>query len=248
MLTEQKINDIISKVADTLSLPSWQVAAPLEKKADALHSYIDHTALKADVCEADIRKLCSEAIDYKFKAICVNPTWIGLSKELLAHSGVQLCSVIGFPLGANTSTGKIAEAGDAIVDGATEIDFVQNIAWAKSANYAQIFNEFSTLASVAKSEKILTKVILETCYLSDEEIVASCAIARLASLDFVKTSTGFGSAGATMEHIKLMRLVVGDQMGVKASGGIRTREAALAMIEAGASRIGASSSVDIATV
>jgi deoxyribose-phosphate aldolase len=246
-MTNLQINTIIETVAKALKKSPWQVAEPLdapESSANLAH-FIDHTALKATTNEADIRKLCAEAIQHKFKAVCVNPTWIGLAKDLLAKSEVALCTVIGFPLGANTTTAKLAEAGDAIVDGAKEIDVVQNIAWAKSKNYAQSFEELSTLASIAKPEGVLTKVILETCYLSDEEIVESCAIARLAGFDFVKTSTGFGSAGASAAHIKLMRRVVGNEMGVKASGGIRNKEAALAMINAGASRIGASSSVEI---
>lgn len=243
-MTRDQINTIIADVAHALKKNPWQVAEPLGAPAAAasLNEFIDHTALKATTSEADIRQLCAEAMEYKFKAVCVNPTWIGLAKELLAKSDVEICTVIGFPLGANSTTVKLAEAGDTIIDGATEIDVVQNIAWIKTKNYAQSYEEFSTLASVATPEGVLTKVILETCYLSDEEIVASCVIARLAGIDFVKTSTGFGSAGASVAHIKLMRTVVGENMGVKASGGIRDKAAALAMINAGASRIGASNS------
>lgn len=247
MLNIDQINLIIETVTTQLGKPSWQVdTTAFQPKLDALNTYIDHTALKADVCEADIRTLCAEAIEHKFKAVCVNPVWIPLVSTLLKGSGVETCTVIGFPLGANSSTVKIAEAGDVIVDGATEIDVVQNIAWIKDKKYEQVLEELSTISMVAKSEHVLTKVILETCYLSEEEIVVSCVLARLAEFDFVKTSTGFGTAGASSDLICLMRCSLSrSSIGIKASGGVSTNKAALDMLAAGANRIGTSKGVHL---
>ncbi len=208
-----------------------------------MNKYIDHTYLKAFGTESEIIKLCNEAKTYQFKSVCVNPANVDYAKRLLAGSGVLVCTVIGFPLGANTIEVKMLETLDAVKNGADEIDMVINIAKAKENDYAYLEREIKAVVSAAGGRTV--KVILETCYLTDEEIAASCLAAKAAKANFVKTSTGFGTGGATVEHIRLMRETVGPEMGVKASGGVRNLSEAKAMIEAGATRIGASSGVQI---
>jgi deoxyribose-phosphate aldolase len=207
------------------------------------NKYIDHTNLKAFASLEDIVKLCSEANYYKFKSVCVNPAYIETCKELLKGSEVLICTVIGFPLGQNTTDVKKFEVTDAIAKGADEVDVVLNVAEMKNKNYEYILNELTEI--VKASDGVLVKLILETCYLTKEEIVKACELATKAGIDYVKTSTGFGSDGAKVEDIKLMRKTVGEEMGVKASGGIRTKEDFLKMIEAGASRVGCSAGVKI---
>lgn len=204
---------------------------------------IDHTNLKADSTVEDIKKLCEEAKEYNFGAVCVNPSYVKLARNSLGNSEVKVCTVVGFPLGATPPEVKAFEAKQAIKDGAEEIDMVINIGALRSGDYELIRKDIHEV--VKESGDKLTKVILETCYLTDDEIVKACEIAKEVGADFVKTSTGFGTAGATVEHIKLMRKTVGPSMGIKASGGIRDYETAKAMIEAGATRIGASSSINI---
>ncbi|MHA1284764.1 MAG: deoxyribose-phosphate aldolase [Promethearchaeota archaeon] len=204
---------------------------------------IDHTNLKPDATEEDIKKLCNEAIKYKFGAVCVNPSYVELAAKILKDKDVKVCTVIGFPLGATISEVKAFEAQKSIELGASEIDMVINIGALKSGNYDLVKNDIK--AVIESSKNALTKVILETCYLTEDEIKKACIIAKDSGANFVKTSTGFGSAGATIEHVRLMRSIVGNDMGVKASGGIRTYEFAEKLIIAGASRIGASSSIAI---
>ncbi|WP_167628709.1 deoxyribose-phosphate aldolase [Listeria valentina] len=204
---------------------------------------IDHTALKPETTKEQIEKLTEEAKTYQFASVCVNPTWVKFASSQLADSGVDTCTVIGFPLGANTSSVKAFETKDAILNGATEVDMVINIGALKEGNDA--FVEEDIKAVVEAADGTLVKVIIETCLLTDEEKVRACKLAVKAGADFVKTSTGFSSGGATVHDIKLMRETVGPDIGVKASGGIRTKEDVLKMIDAGATRIGASAGVAI---
>lgn len=205
---------------------------------------IDHTALKPETTKEMILKLTAEAKQYNFASVCVNPTWIELAHEQLAGTGVDVCTVIGFPLGANTSVTKAFEAADAIQKGATEVDMVINIGALKDKNDALVESDIKAVVDAAKG-KALVKVIIETCLLTDEEKERACRLAVAAGTDFVKTSTGFSTGGATAEDIALMRKTVGPDIGVKASGGIRTKEDVDKMIEAGATRIGASAGVSI---
>lgn len=205
---------------------------------------IDHTALKPDTTKEQILKLIEEAKKYKFASVCVNPTWVKQASEKLKDSGIDVCTVIGFPLGSNTTVTKAFETKDAIENGATEVDMVINIAELKSRNDSYVEEDIKAVVEVARG-KALVKVIIETCLLTEEEKVRACELAKKAGADFVKTSTGFSKSGATVEDIKLMRKAVGKDMGVKASGGIHNKENAMEMIEAGATRIGASSGVSI---
>ncbi|RHW34117.1 deoxyribose-phosphate aldolase [Neobacillus notoginsengisoli] len=206
---------------------------------------IDHTLLKANATKDEITKLAEEAKEYQFASVCVNPTWVKTAAELLQDAPeVKVCTVIGFPLGASTPETKAFETKDAIENGATEVDMVINIGALKDGNEELVERDIRAVVDAAKG-KALTKVIIETALLTDDEKVKACELAVKAGADFVKTSTGFSTAGATFEDISLMRKTVGPDIGVKASGGVRSREDALKMIEAGATRIGASSGVSI---
>ena len=205
---------------------------------------IDHTILKAFATTEDVKVLCKEAKEYNFFSVCINPANIELAKKELEGSDVKVCTVIGFPLGANTSEVKAFETKDAIKKGADEVDMVINIGALKDKNYDYVLNDIKAVVDAA-DKKALVKVIIETCYLTDEEKKIACELSVKAGADFVKTSTGFGTGGSTPEDIKLMREVVGPNIGVKASGGVRNQEDAKAVIEAGCSRIGASASVTI---
>ncbi|EPY10431.1 MULTISPECIES: deoxyribose-phosphate aldolase [Paenibacillus] len=205
---------------------------------------IDHTMLKADAVQADIAKLVEEAKQYQFASVCVNPTWVAYCAEQLAGTEVKVCTVIGFPLGASTSAVKALETQDAIAGGATEVDMVINIGELKAGNDEFVLKDIEAVVKAA-SGKALVKVIIETCLLTDEQKVRACELAVKAGADFVKTSTGFSTGGATREDVALMRKTVGQQTGVKASGGVRSLEDVNNMIEAGATRIGASSGVSI---
>ncbi|WP_371731582.1 deoxyribose-phosphate aldolase [Thermococcus sp. MV11] len=209
--------------------------------------YIDHTNLKPYATKDDIIKLCDEAIEYNFYAVCVNPYRVRLAKEYLREkkADVKVASVIGFPLGATPTEVKVFEAKRALEDGADELDMVINIGAMKDRDYDYVKRDIEEVVKVAHEKGAKVKVIIETCYLTEEEKVKACELAKEAGADFVKTSTGFGTGGATVEDVRLMRKVVGPEMGVKAAGGIRTYEQALAMIEAGATRIGTSSGVKI---
>lgn len=206
-----------------------------------LASYIDHTLLKPTATKADILKICDEAKQYHFASVCVNPCWVALCAEALKGSGVKVCTVIGFPLGANTSEIKAQEAALAIKQGAQEVDMVINIGALKEGNTDYVYQDI--LAVRKASEGKVLKVIIETSYLTDEEKKTVCKLSAKAGADFVKTSTGFSNAGATAEDVKLMKEASGIK--VKASGGVRTKEDALKMIEAGASRLGASAGIKI---
>lgn len=208
-----------------------------------INKYIDHTLLKPETTAAMIDTLCAEAKQYDFASVCVNPAWVKRAAGNLAGSSVKVCTVVGFPLGANTSETKAAETRDAVANGATEIDMVLNIGALKSNDLELVKNDIAAVVKAAAGN--LVKVILETGLLTDEEKVTACKLAVEAGADYVKTSTGFGPGGATVEDIALMRKTVGPDIGVKASGGVRDRAAALAMIEAGATRIGASAGVAI---
>ena len=206
--------------------------------------YIDHTLLKANATEAQIRRLCEEASEYHFASVCVNTCYVPLAAELLKGSGVKTCCVVGFPLGAMSTAAKAFEAADAVKNGAEEVDMVINIGAVKFGDWDYVAKDIEEVVK-ASHDKALVKVIIETCLLTDDEKVLACRTAKDAGADFVKTSTGFSIGGATVEDIRLMRETVGAEMGVNASGGIKTYEDAIAMIEAGATRIGASSGIAI---
>lgn len=208
-------------------------------------SMIDHTILKADATKEMIETLCKEAIEYNFKAVCVNPTHVEYCASLLKNANVKVATVIGFPLGANTKEVKAFETSDAINKGAEEIDMVINIGALKDKDYNEVKEDIVAVVNAAKG-KALVKVIIETCLLSEEEKVKACELSMEAGADFVKTSTGFSTGGATIEDVKLMKTVVGDKLEVKASGGVRDLQTAKDMIEAGATRLGTSSGVNIA--
>ncbi|GAA0120849.1 MAG: deoxyribose-phosphate aldolase [Clostridium argentinense] len=209
-------------------------------------SMIDHTLLKADATIEEIKKICDEAKEYKFKSVCVNSCHTKLVAEELKDSDVLVCTVVGFPLGAMDSKAKAFETARAIELGANEIDMVINIGEIKNKNYDLVLKDIKEVVETAK-DKALVKVIIETCLLTEEEKIKACELSVEAGADFVKTSTGFSTGGATVEDVKLMRKVVGPHIGVKASGGVRTTEDALKFIEAGANRIGASASIAIVT-
>jgi len=221
--------------------------------APPLARMIDHTALKPDVTQNEIRELCEEAARYCFASVCVNPCHVRVASELLSGTPVAVCTVIGFPFGASATNVKALEAETAIRDGALEVDMVMNVGMMKSGEYDYVENDIRAVVDASRNastmrpsgEKVLTKVILETTLLSDEEKVIASVLAQNAGADFVKTSTGFAGGGATATDVALMRRAVGPRMGVKASGGVRTKEDAELMIAHGATRIGASASVAI---
>jgi len=211
----------------------------------SLARMIDHTMLKPDATTSEITKLCAEAKQYHFASVCVNPGFVPLCASLLKGTDVKVCTVIGFPLGATTTEVKRLEAEQAIANGAAEIDMVINIGQLKSGNFDYVFNDVNKVVLAVKAHRNVCKVILETALLTDEEKVKACLICKKAGADFVKTSTGFSKGGATVGDIALMKKIVGSAIGVKASGGIRSKEDAEAMIASGADRIGASASVKI---
>jgi len=206
---------------------------------------IDHTLLKATATRSEIRNLCAEAVEHGFGAVCVNGVWVLEAARLLDGSGVKVCSVVGFPLGASATTAKRAEADAALVDGAVEIDMVMDLGGLESEDDARVLADVRAVADAVHARGGLLKVILESAVLDDDDIVRACGLAVEGGANFVKTSTGFGPGGATRHAVTLMRMTVGPEVGVKASGGIRTLDDAMAMIEAGASRIGTSSGVAI---
>ena len=224
-----------------------RIGAPhgIGKPEGGFAGMIDHTLLKPDAVRDDIVHLCEEARKYHFASVCVNSTWVGLANSLLAGSGVMVCCVVGFPLGAMSPGAKAYEARDAVRHGASEIDMVMNIGAMKSRDYETVFEDICKV--VKASSPAAVKVILECSSLTDEEKIIGCSLSKLAGAAFVKTSTGFAKGGATVEDVSLMRRVVGNEMGVKASGGVRSPEDAERMAEAGANRIGASASIAIAT-
>ncbi|MGB7068871.1 MAG: deoxyribose-phosphate aldolase [Pyrinomonadaceae bacterium] len=209
-------------------------------------SLIDHTLLKPEAREADIRKLCDEAVQFGFASVCVNPTWVKSASAFLKGSGIPVCTVIGFPLGATLSDVKAYEARRAIFNGAREVDMVINVGALKSGDDCAVEDDIRAVVEAAHENGILCKVIIETALLTDDEKVRACIASKNAGADFVKTSTGFSKGGATVEDISLMRRTVGKSLGVKASGGVKGIDDARAMFEAGATRIGASVGVKIA--
>lgn len=206
--------------------------------------YIDHTILNADATEKDIQRICIEAKEYDFKTVCINPGWVDYAAHLLEGTDVGITTVIGFPLGANTSEIKAAEAKQAVEKSVSDVDMVINIGALKNEDYPTVLNDIKAVVN-AVDGKAIVKVIIETSLLNKTEKIRACELAKQAGADFVKTSTGFSTGGATLDDVKLMRATVGPKMGVKASGGVRSYEDAVAMIEAGATRIGASSGIAI---
>lgn len=209
-----------------------------------LSKYIDHTLLKAEARKDQIEQLCKEAAEYKFMSVCVNPTWVAYASELLQDSDVRVCTVVGFPLGATTSEVKAFEAQNAVENGADEVDMVINIGWVKSGKFEKVQQDIEAVVQ-ACPEDVVVKVIIETCLLTPEEIREVSLIVKKAGADFVKTSTGFSTGGATVEDVALIRETVGPDFDIKASGGVSNKEQTLAMIEAGATRIGASKGIQI---
>lgn len=210
-----------------------------------LNQYIDHTLLAATTTAVEIQKLCKEAVQYEFYAVCVNSSYVKTAKHSLKSSNVKLAATVGFPLGASSGISKIEEATQAILDGAHEIDMVINVGFLKDKRTAEVQEEIAGIKEAVGTKNL--KVIIETCYLTEEEIKIACKLAMQAGADFVKTSTGFGSRGANLDDIKLMKEVVGDRMKIKASGGIRDAKTAKEYIDLGVHRIGTSSGIMIVT-
>lgn len=212
---------------------------------DGIAHLIDHTMLKPDAARKDIEELCREAATFKFATVCVNPTWVALAARQLGGTGVLVCSVVGFPLGATTPDVKAYETRRAIFDGAREIDMVINVGALKSGDLRLVERDIEAVVAPCRDCGVLSKVIIEAALLTDEEKITACTLAKAAGADYVKTSTGFGPGGATPADVSLMRRVVGSEMGVKAAGGVRDLDGLKAMVAAGASRVGASAGVKI---
>ncbi|AFH49514.1 Deoxyribose-phosphate aldolase [Ignavibacterium album JCM 16511] len=236
-IISEKLDQFKSSFNEEMNLPDL-----LEKE---IAKMIDHTLLKPDATESEIKKLCDEAREFDFASVCVNPCWVDFCYNQLKETNVKVCTVIGFPLGANHTNTKLQEAETAIADGAEEIDMVINIGQLKSRNYDYVFNEIEKITYIAKRSLALTKVIIETCLLTDEEKFIASILSKEAQADFVKTSTGFSKGGATIYDVALMNFAIEGKLKVKASGGVRSKDDALKMIAAGASRIGTSSGVKI---
>jgi len=242
LCVEKRQADVDSIVASGASRVS--AASGVTGFRRELAAVIDHTLLKPSATRSEIERLCDEAGRFGFASVCVNPCYVTLCAQLLRLTNVKVCTVVGFPLGANTPEVKAFEASRAMSDGAQELDMVANIGALKSRDHELVQRDIRAVVEAARSIAVL-KVIIEAALLTDEEKVSACTIARSAGADFVKTSTGFGPGGATAHDVRLMRAAVGSEMGVKAAGGIRDFETAREMVEAGASRIGASASVKI---
>jgi deoxyribose-phosphate aldolase len=236
----QQVQPVVNAGADRIA--STLGVAPTD---GSLAHMIDHTILKPDATQDQIAQLCYEARKYRFASVCVNSTNVKLCAELLKGSDVLVCTVVGFPLGAMSTEAKVFETQQAIRDGATEVDMVINVGALKSRDYELVERDIASIARTCHAGNAILKVIIEAALLTDEEKVIACQISKVAGADFVKTSTGFGPGGATVEDVALMRRVVGPSMGVKAAGGIRTQDDAQRMIAAGATRIGASASIKI---
>ncbi|MBK8050095.1 MAG: deoxyribose-phosphate aldolase [Anaerolineales bacterium] len=223
--------------------PTWQ--PPLVSDAKTLARMIDHTLLKPDAVEEQVRVLCTEGQEYEFASVCVHATWVPLCVQLLAGSDVMVCSVVGFPMGATLPAVKAYEVEQVAALGAQEVDMVMNVGRLRDGDYALVLRDIQAVVDAAHDNGLGAKVILETALLTDAEKIAACVICQAAGADFVKTATGFNGGGATVEDIALMRRVVGNKIGVKAAGGVRSAADALAMIAAGANRIGTSGGVKI---
>lgn len=237
------INERIKAVHAAIETTAAGEQAPLP--AAQLAAYIDHTLLKPDARADQIRQLCAEAREYRFASVCVNPTWVPLCAELLAGSNSKVCTVVGFPLGATLSAVKASETAAVIALGAQEVDMVLNVGRLKSGDLTAVYADIAGVVAAAHEHKVVVKVIIETCLLSEDEKIAAATLTQAAGADFVKTSTGFNGGGATPVDVRLLRLTVGPTMGVKAAGGVRNAEDAAAMIAAGATRLGASAGVQI---
>lgn len=238
--TAEGVRHVVVNGADRVAFHGEASHVPVD-----LAKYIDHTALKPETTSDDIDKLCAEAAQYEFASVCINPGWVKRSATNLRGSNVKVCTVIGFPLGANTAEIKAMEARRAIRDGAREVDMVVNVGALKSGDHATVLTDIEKVVDSAHEAGVIVKVILETSLLTDEEKVIASSLAKQAKADFVKTSTGFSGGGATVYDVALMRETVGPDMGVKASGGVRTKSDVEDMIAAGATRIGASAGVQI---
>jgi len=238
--TGEKVREVVANGADRVAFHGEAADVPLD-----LAQYIDHTRLTPDTTADDIDQLCAEAEQFHFASVCINPTWVKRAANNLRGTGVPVCTVIGFPLGATTTEVKAMEARKALRDGAREIDMVINVGALKSGEHEVVYNDIVKVVDAAHEVGAICKVILETALLADEEKVIASALSKRAKADFVKTSTGFGPGGATVYDVALMRETVGPDMGVKASGGVRTADDAEDMIAAGATRIGASAGVQI---
>lgn len=241
---KEGVNNIVKSGADRIT-----AGVGVESNAfdTSLAKMIDHTLLKPEATKQQIEQLCREAKQYGFASVCINPGYVKTCANLLRDTSVKVCTVIGFPLGATSTESKAFETDRAIRDGAREVDMVINVGMLKSGEYSYVENDIRAVVQAAKKMGVLTKVIIETGLLTDEEKVKACILAKQAGANFVKTSTGFAKGGATVGDITLMRKVVGSSLGVKASGGVRTQEEALALVASGADRIGASASIKIVT-
>jgi deoxyribose-phosphate aldolase len=252
-MTEKELDQLVSKALATVksapdkNAPGESQPAPAAAKLSAadVAKLIDHTQLQPDATEAQIEQLCREAKQYRFASVCVNPTWVPLARNLLVDSLVKVATVVGFPLGANVPEVKAFETERAVQNGAHEIDMVINIGRLKSGDHQIVFQDVTSVVAVARRSGALVKAIIETALLTEEEKVAACVLAQAGGVDFVKTSTGFSKGGATVADVALMRRVVGPNLGIKAAGGIRSLQTLQEMVAAGATRIGASSSVKI---
>lgn len=248
VLEDNSFNDFYTGVKNIFEgKPLAQINYIIEEEItpSSVAKYIDHTILKPEATSEEIERVCSEAMEYGFASVCVNPSFIHVCFDVLKFSKTKICTVVGFPLGSTTTNMKRLETEEAIDSGAGEIDMVMNIGRLKENDFDYVYDDIFQVANTTLQLNKLSKVIIETCLLTDEEKVRACLIAKAAGANFVKTSTGFSKGGATMDDVALMRHVVGNNMGVKASGGIRTFEDAEKMIKAGANRIGASASVAI---
>lgn len=242
LVTEENLNKILnefSKFEQSKKISGTKISSK------DLAGMIDHTLLKPDATIFEITQLCEEAVQNNFASVCVNPSYVDACFNLIKSSNVKVCTVIGFPLGATTTQSKFLEAEEAIKNGAEELDMVINIGKLKNKDYEYVFNDIKSIADLSRKHLCVAKVILETCLLTDNETLAACLLGKEAGMNFVKTSTGFSKSGATVHDVALMKFIVGDKLQVKASGGIRSYEDAIAMINAGATRLGASAGVKI---
>jgi len=247
-MTETELDTRIEQMRTKLGLRSAPATAPFmppDSSPQNLPRLIDHTLLKPDATPDQVNRLCTEARLFAFASVCVNPTHVKLASCLLEGTPVKVCSVVGFPLGATLSEVKAFEARHVIVRGAHEVDMVINIGALKAGDYKLVKQDIARVVETCRSGKALCKVIIETAFLTDDEKIAACLLAQAAGADFVKTSTGFGPAGATVADVALMRRTIGPDMGLKAAGGIRDYATAQAMVQAGATRLGASASIKI---
>lgn len=238
------IEKMIEKIAEEIYEKVSSGVENTNSKSKSIASMIDHTLLKQNASVDQIKKVCEEAREYKFASVCVNPSYVPLVAHMLKGSGVKTCCVVGFPLGATSTKAKVEETKDVIENGAQEVDMVINVGAIKSGDWNYVQKDIEAVVMASKG-KALVKVIIETCLLTDEEKVKACTASKEAGADFVKTSTGFSTGGATVEDIRLMRETVGPDMGVKASGGVKDYKSAVDMINAGATRVGTSSGISI---